>query len=284
MKTTITSLIMGITLSALAPTAWAAGRGGGGGGFHGGGFGGGGFHGGGGFRGGGFGGGRAFGSGAPAFRSPGFRAAGRSGRTRTGTNVPYMSRIAPQRKGIASTARPATPRVASSQNTTALTARPQGGAGLNGLNGRTDHIAERHNATWNRDWDRGHPHFRNGRFFVFDNGFWWGLDAGYYPWDYYPYYDYDYYPYDYYVGDPDNVPANYQGATTSQPAPDATVENVQTQLAQQGYFSGSIDGLFGPTTRDALARYQTSKNLSVTGSLSPETLESFGLPPQVVTN
>ena len=187
-----------------------------------------------------------------------------TGRARTGMNNPHISSIAPQRNGIASTAaRPAThsttPPVASS-----------------GLNGRTDHIAERHSANWNRDWDHHHSHFRNGRFFVFDNGFWWGLDEGYYPWDYYPY--------DYYVGAPDNVPADYQGTTTNAPTPDATVENVQTQLAQQGYYSGPIDGLFGPTTRDALARYQTSKGLNVTGSLSPDTLESFGLPPQVATN
>ena len=311
---TITSLIIGITLSALAPTTWAGGRGGGGGGgFHGGGFGGGGFHGGGGrafgggFRGGfgGFYGGRAFGGGARfaapgrsfggprAFAAqnrgaPGFRAAGMTGRTGTGTNTSRMSRTASQRTGIASTARPATrsttPRVASSQNTRVFAARSQAGAGQNGLNGRTDHIAERHSANWNRDWDHHHSHFRNGRFFVFDNGFWWGLDEGYYPWDYYPYSDYDYYPYDYYVGDPDNVPADYQGTATSAPAPDATVENVQTQLTQQGYYGGPIDGLFGPTTRDALARYQTGKDLNVTGSLSPDTLESFGLPPQVATN
>jgi len=33
----------------------------------------------------------------------------------------------------------------------------------------------------------------------FDNGFWCGLDAGFYPWDYLPYYAGDYYPYDYYT-------------------------------------------------------------------------------------
>src|SRR5205823_7841190 len=67
-----------------------------------------------------------------------------------------------------------------------------------GLNGRTDHIAERHNGNWwHRDWDRRHAHFFNNRFFVFDNGFWFGLDAGFFPWDYLPYYAGDYYPYDY---------------------------------------------------------------------------------------
>jgi peptidoglycan hydrolase-like protein with peptidoglycan-binding domain len=41
--------------------------------------------------------------------------------------------------------------------------------------------------------------------------------------------------------------------------------------------------LFGPATRDAVARYQVKKNLSVTGSLSSDTLQALGLP-QVATN
>ena len=68
-----------------------------------------------------------------------------------------------------------------------------------GLNGRTDHIAERHDANWHGDWDRRHAHFDHGHFFVFDDGFWYGLDDGFYPWDYLPYYADDYYPYDYYA-------------------------------------------------------------------------------------
>ena len=67
------------------------------------------------------------------------------------------------------------------------------------MNGRTDHIAERHDSNWHRDWDRRHAHFFHNRFFVFDNGFWCGLDDGFFPWDYLPYYAGDYYPYDYYT-------------------------------------------------------------------------------------
>jgi peptidoglycan hydrolase-like protein with peptidoglycan-binding domain len=47
---------------------------------------------------------------------------------------------------------------------------------------------------------------------------------------------------------------------------------------QLGYYDGSIDGVFGPATRDAVARYQIANQLSVTGSLSPDTLQSLGLP------
>jgi hypothetical protein len=53
----------------------------------------------------------------------------------------------------------------------------------------------RHDANWHGDWDRRHAHFDHGRFFVFIDGFWCGLDSGFFPWDYLPYYANDYYPY-----------------------------------------------------------------------------------------
>jgi len=159
----------------------------------------------------------------------------------------------------------------------ASVARPSQTLPQRGVNGRIDHhIAERHDGNWHGDWDRGHVHFDHGRFFVFDDGFWWGLDDGYFPWDYLPYYANDYYPYDYYtdVSPYDNNNASYNIAA----ADSVTVQSVQTQLLQLGYYNGSIDGVFGPATRDAVARYQIAKQLSVTGSLSPDTLQSLGLP------
>ena len=59
---------------------------------------------------------------------------------------------------------------------------------------------------------------------------------------------------------------------------DPTVQAVQTQLTQLGYYNGPADGFFGPATRDAVAKYQIARNLSVTGSLSPDMLQSLGLP------
>jgi len=172
------------------------------------------------------------------------------------------------------------------------------------LNGRTDHIAERHSAAnWHGDWDRRHAHFFHNRFFVFDNGFWFGLDAGFYPWDYLPYYAGDYYPYDYYTNvqpdyntapvnnypygyytgvqpDDNTAPADDNTAPANDaPVADTTVQAVQTELTQLGYYNGPVDGIFGPTTRDAVARYQMDKQLEVTGSLSPDTLQSLGVPP-----
>jgi hypothetical protein len=188
------------------------------------------------------------------------------------------------------------PAAASSRPAIASAARSPGTAAHRGLNGRTDHIAERHDANWHRDWDRRHAHFFHNRFFVFDNGFWCGLDAGFFPWDYLPYYAGDYYPYDYYTdvqpdyntapdnaypydyytgGQPDDNTAPADGA----PVADATVQAVQTELTQLGYYNGLVDGIFGPTTRDAVAKYQMDKQLEVTGSLSPDTLQSLGVPP-----
>src|SRR6266496_3095003 len=126
------------------------------------------------------------------------------------------------------------------------------------FNGRMGRIVERHDANWHRDWDQRHSHFFRNRFFVFDDGLWFGF----YPWDYYyPYYDQDYYGYDE-SADPYSVPM---------------VGVVQSDLAREGYYRGVIDGVYGPQTRVAITRYQSNHGLQVTGSLTPATLQSLGV-------
>ena len=276
MKTKTIVSIIGFTLLALSPTTWAAGHGGGGGGFGGGGGGGrggrggfGGGHFGGGGRGGSMGFGRPagrFGGGVPQFSGRGPRFSGRIGMSRMRPHV-----VSGQNRGIN---RLAASSGARNRGAMRSAARPSRTFPQRGLNGRTDHIAERHDANWHRDWDRRHAHFFHNRFFVFDDGFWFGLDDGFYPWDYLPYYADDYYPYDYYADSQpyDNTDNN------SVPAADPTVKATQEELAQQGYYNGPVDGIFGPTTRDAVAKYQTANQLNVTGSLSPDTMRSLGLP------
>ena len=170
--------------------------------------------------------------------------------------------------------------IARNRGAMASAARPARTFPQRGLNGRTDHIAERHDANWHGDWDRRHAHFDHGRFFVFDDGFWFGLDAGFYPWDYLPYYSDDYYPYDYYAdgSQPSDNTDNTEPVDNGVPVADPTVEATQERLAQLGYFNGPVDGVFGPTTRDAVANYQIANQLNVTGSLSPDTMQSLGLP------
>lgn len=97
-------------------------------------------------------------------------------------------------------------------------------------------------------------------------GGWYFWDAGYW----FPAWGYDesaaYYPYDgpIYVG--------------SNPRPfDQVVADVQAVLQEQGYYTGEVDGLIGPFTRDALAAYQQAAGLPPTASVDQPTLESLGL-------
>src|SRR6266853_4263499 len=302
--------LVGITSIALTHAVWAGPHGGGGGGFVGGGFSGGGHVGGGGgragpvgggFRGGGFhaaapafggarrsfgvaarGGGVGFGiprysslGARPSYRQPVYN--GRVDRSITPSIAARTAASRPQNR-FNSTRNPIgqRPGAAFNRAASASAARSPGTVAHRGLNGRRDHIAERHEGNWHRDWDRRHAHFFHNRFFVFDNGFWFGLDSGFYPWDYLPYSAGDYYPYDYYTDvqpDDNTAPAN------DAPVADTTVQAVQTELTQLGYYNGPVDGIFGPTTRDAVTKYQIDKQLDVTGSLSPDTLQSLGVPP-----
>jgi Putative peptidoglycan binding domain len=265
--------LVGITLIALAQAGWAGHAvgigvgphfGGGISGFRGGALATGHVGGGVGRRGGGVGfGGSRFSGGVPNFAGAGSR---------------FSSFGRPSFRQPANEARPnrsVTPNIAQNRSAMPSAARPSQTVPQRGLNGRMDHIAERHDANWHHDWDRRHAHFDHGRFFVFNDGFWFGLDAGLFPWDYLPYYANDYYPYDYYTGvDPyDNNGATYDIA----PADSATIQAVQRQLLSLGYYNGSIDGVFGPSTRDAVAKYQIANHLNVTGSLSPDTIQSLGV-------
>ena len=151
-----------------------------------------------------------------------------------------------------------------------------------------NHASERHDGNnWHRDWDRHHAHFHHNRVFVFVDGFWWGLDPGYYPWNYYPDYDYDYgnYPYNSYYGNPydyynyspysDDDPSDY--SDSSQSTGNATVSAAQAELAKLGYYNGAIDGTLGYQTEAAIARYQEDQDLSVTGRVDAATLHSLGI-------
>jgi hypothetical protein len=255
----IITLVVGITSVALGPITWAAGHGGGGGG--GGGFADGGFH-GGGFSGGG----RVAGGGV------GNRGGGVGfGGMRVPNRVPSFEGAGPRFSSFGHPSH-AQPQLGSSLGSHPAIARQSDQRFSNLRN----HVMSQHSANWHNDWDRRHAHFDHNRFFVFIDGFWCGLDAGYFPWDYLPYYPNDYYPYDYYT---DADPYDYNDTNYNVESGDsATVQAVQTQLARLGYYNGSIDGIFGPSTRDAVAKYQIANQLNVTGSLSPDTLQSLGLP------
>src|SRR5881628_1419429 len=216
---------MGATLLALSPSVWAAGRSGGGGGFSGGGFAGG--H-------------PGAGSGGVRSAGPRFSAGPRSSAS-PGYYYSRGTRFMGFRAGQLRSPVPGSESFANPNHTVTNSGpRPARTSERPTLNGRTDHIAERHNSIWHTDWDRRHAHFFHHRFFVFDDGFWFGLDDGFFPWDYYPYSAYDYYPYDYYPGYYADVEPYYydQGVYSGTPMRDPTVNAVQTQLTQLGYYNG----------------------------------------------
>ena len=58
--------------------------------------------------------------------------------------------------------------------------------------------------------------------------------------------------------------------------PDEIVANVQRELQRLGYFLYEADGIFGPLTQEALARYQRDAGIQVTGAIDPKTLAALG--------
>jgi Putative peptidoglycan binding domain len=97
-----------------------------------------------------------------------------------------------------------------------------------------------------------------GGWYYWDTGYWypaWGYDSAY-----------SYYPYDgpIYVGD-NRVPF------------DQVVADCQATLQEQGYYTGEVDGLMGPLTREALASFQRDHGLITTAALDQPTLSSLGL-------
>jgi hypothetical protein len=150
-----------------------------------------------------------------------------------------------------------------------------------------NHVVAQHSGNWHRDWDRNRDHTWNGHHCRFINGSWVIFDFGFYPW--WPYgYPYDYYADDYY-GYPYGYDPGYydSGAYRSgeyygqngygDENANSTVAAAQERLARDGYYRGEIDGIVGPETRRAVARYQSSHGLRVNGNLTPDTLGALGL-------
>jgi hypothetical protein len=284
--------LIGTTLVALGPAAWAGPHGGGGG-----------FAGGGHFGGSHFGGYSGGPQAAPAFSGGGARFSGRSvggptgafryynGGSRTPAARTYQFSGRGNQSIRSYAGRNAT--VARQQNRSASLTRqnmrPSTARSSVAVRKAIDNhrVFARHDGNWHHEWDRHRAHFDHGHVFVFADGFWWGL----YPWDYYPYYAYGSDPSDYYgypYGDED-YPYDSSDSYTQDPysyyngyAPPAqsgngVVSSVQSQLAKLGYYRGAIDGVAGDETEAAIARYQEDRDLSVTGTVTAATLQSLGL-------
>jgi hypothetical protein len=121
-----------------------------------------------------------------------------------------------------------------------------------------DYHSEWHDHDW---W---FSHYGAGNLLLIAGG-WYFLNGGYW----YPAWGYDparvYYPYDGPIYAYHNLP------------PDQVIANVQANLQAQGYYEGEVDGLLGPLTRAALARYQADHGLVETAAIDEPTLSSLGL-------
>jgi peptidoglycan hydrolase-like protein with peptidoglycan-binding domain len=53
------------------------------------------------------------------------------------------------------------------------------------------------------------------------------------------------------------------------------VTEFQTALAEYGYYTGPIDGSYGPATQGAVKKLQTDLGVTVDGRLGPETAKAF---------
>ena len=120
--------------------------------------------------------------------------------------------------------------------------------------------------SYHPEWhDQGwyHSHYQRveliaGGYYFFNNGYWFPA------WGYSP--SAQYYAYDapIYVG---------QRAVP----PDQVIADVQALLQQMGYYTGDVDGLLGPLTREALTAYQTDQGLTATAVIDEPTLDSLDL-------
>ncbi|MEP6822089.1 MAG: peptidoglycan-binding domain-containing protein [Chthoniobacterales bacterium] len=112
----------------------------------------------------------------------------------------------------------------------------------------------------NRSWWRSHY----SRFALFGGGYYY-WNAGYW----YPAYGYDPY-FSSYVYD-----APIYGYNDLEPG--EVIARVQAELQRLGYDPGSVDGDFGPATREALVAYQQDNGLQATGEIDQDTLGALGL-------
>ena len=119
---------------------------------------------------------------------------------------------------------------------------------------------DHHRYHHDRNWWHHHCH----AVVLVDWGYWGWSDGWWYPaWGYDPYYSY----YEY-----DGPIYGYDGLL-----PDEVVANVQSALQDLGYYLYEVDGILGPLTQEALARFQRDYGIPVTGAIDPPTLTSLGL-------
>jgi len=73
-------------------------------------------------------------------------------------------------------------------------------------------------------------------------------------------------------------------ASPAEPLSRDAIRAVQSRLRQLGFYSGRIDGIWGPSMQAALQRFQQGRGLQATGQLNPATVTALGLDPNNLAN
>ena len=70
---------------------------------------------------------------------------------------------------------------------------------------------------------------------------------------------------------------NAGAATYKQGSTGSVVTEIQQKLSNWGYYSGSVDGVYGSKTTEAVKYFQRKNGLSVDGKCGPNTLAALGI-------
>jgi N-acetylmuramoyl-L-alanine amidase len=70
---------------------------------------------------------------------------------------------------------------------------------------------------------------------------------------------------------------NAEAATYRQGSSGETVKTIQTKLKNWGYYNGSVDGIYGSKTTEAVKYFQRSNGLTADGVVGPATLAKLGM-------
>jgi peptidoglycan hydrolase-like protein with peptidoglycan-binding domain len=75
------------------------------------------------------------------------------------------------------------------------------------------------------------------------------------------------------------APTTYRRSTQLQPTVERYKE-IQQALASKGYFNGPVDGTWGPSSTEALKKFQRDQNLTEDGKIGSLSLLALGLGPK----
>jgi len=62
----------------------------------------------------------------------------------------------------------------------------------------------------------------------------------------------------------------------------ASIRAIQSRLRRLGFYNGSVDGVWGQITQNAIQRFQQGHDLQPNGQLNPATVPAMGLSPDAL--